>query len=75
MTRPLSLLSVFGPRTGPQSTANIVRNALWPIAIVSIIHRSYVLTTNGYITDDFGPVYRAVSNFRRHWAIYNEHFN
>ena len=75
VTRPLSLLSVFGPRTGPQSTANIVRNALWPIAIVSIIHRSYVLTTNGYITDDFGPVYRAVSNFRRHWAIYNEHFN
>ncbi|TLH64546.1 arabinofuranan 3-O-arabinosyltransferase [Mycolicibacterium aubagnense] len=75
MTRPLSLLSVFGPRSGPPRTADVVRNALWPIAIVSIIHRSYVLTTNGYITDDFGPVYRAVSNFRRHWAIYNEHFN
>lgn len=42
---------------------------------MSIIHRSYVLSTNGYITDDFGPVYRAVSNFRRHWDIYNEHFN
>lgn len=53
----------------------MLRSALWPIAILSIIHRSYVLSTNGYITDDFGPVYRAVSNFRRHWDIYNEHFN
>jgi len=42
---------------------------------MSIIHRSYVLSTNGYITDDFGPVYRAVSNFRRGLDIYNEHFD
>ncbi|HEX2285848.1 MAG TPA: arabinofuranan 3-O-arabinosyltransferase, partial [Mycobacterium sp.] len=38
-------------------------------------HRSYVLATNGYITDDFGPVYRAVVNFKMGWDIYNEHFN
>ena len=63
------------PRTGPPSTAAILRAALWPIAIMSIIHRSYVLSTNGYITDDFGPVYRAVSNFRRGLDIYNEHFD
>jgi arabinofuranan 3-O-arabinosyltransferase len=40
-----------------------------------IIHRSYVLATNGYITDDYGPVYRAVVNFKRGWDIYNEHFD
>jgi arabinofuranan 3-O-arabinosyltransferase len=51
-----------------------LRSVLWPVAILSIIHRSYVLGTNGYITDDFGPVYRAVSNFRRGFDIYNEHF-
>ena len=70
-----TILSVFRPRTSAPTTAYVVRTALWPIAIMSIIHRSYVLTTNGYITDDFGAVYRAVSNFRRHWDIYNEHFN
>ncbi|OMC34549.1 hypothetical protein A5740_09690 [Mycobacterium sp. GA-1841] len=69
------VLNAFRPRTSPPSTATVLRSALWPIAILSIIHRSYVLSTNGYITDDFGPVYRAVSNFRRHWDIYNEHFN
>jgi arabinofuranan 3-O-arabinosyltransferase len=33
------------------------------------------LATNGYITDDYGPVYRAVVNFKRGWDIYNEHFD
>jgi len=53
----------------------VLRSVLWPAAVISIIHRSYVLGTNGYITDDFGPVYRAVSNFRRGLDIYNEHFD
>ncbi len=69
------LLNLFRPPTSPPSTATVLRSVLWPIAIMSIIHRSYVLSSNGYITDDFGPVYRAVSNFRRGWDIYNEHFN
>ena len=42
---------------------------------MSIIHRSYVLTSNGYITDDWAPVYRAARNFRAGAAIYNEHFD
>ena len=69
------LLNAFAPRTSPPSSATVLRSILWPIAILLIIHRSYVLATNGYITDDYGPVYRAVSNFRRGWDIYNEHFD
>ena len=69
------LLNLFRPRTSPPSAATVLRSVLWPIAIMSIIHRSYVLATNGYITDDFGPVYRAVINFKMGWDIYNEHFN
>ena len=75
MAVPDSLLSAFRPRTSPSTAATVLRSALWPIAILSIIHRSYVLATNGYITDDFGPVYRAVVNFKMGWDIYNEHFN
>ncbi|HET6731979.1 arabinofuranan 3-O-arabinosyltransferase [Mycobacterium sp.] len=69
------LLSAFAPRTSPPSTATVLRSILWPIAILSVIHRSYILATNGYITDDFAPVYRAVVNFKFGWDIYNEHFN
>lgn len=53
----------------------MLRSVLWPVAILSVIHRSYVLATNGYITDDFGPVYRAVVNFKLGYDIYNEHLD
>jgi arabinofuranan 3-O-arabinosyltransferase len=45
------------------------------VAILAVIHRTIVVTTNGNITDDFKPVYRAALNFRHGWDIYNEHFD
>ena len=69
------VLAAFRPRTSPPALATVLRSILWPLAILFIIHRSFVLATNGYITDDYGPVYRAVVNFKMGWDIYNEHFN
>ena len=71
----VAVINAFRPRTSPPSASTILRSALWPIAVMSIIHRSYVLTSNGYITDDWVPVYRAVRNFRAGVDIYNEHFD
>jgi arabinofuranan 3-O-arabinosyltransferase len=65
----------FARRTAAPSTATTLRSVLWPVAILAVIHRTIVVTTNGNITDDFKPVYRAVLNFRRGWDIYNEHFD
>ena len=62
-------------RTSPPSAATVLRSVLWPVAILSVLHRSIVLTTNGNITDDFKPVYRAVLNFRQGVEFYNEHFD
>lgn len=67
--------NALAPRTSAPSAATILRSVLWPVAIMSVIHRSYVLGTNGYITDDFGPVYRAVIAFKRHQPVYGENFN
>jgi arabinofuranan 3-O-arabinosyltransferase len=67
--------SLFRDRTTPPSTATVLRSVLWPVAILAVIHRTIVVTTNGNITDDFKPVYRAVLNFRHGWDIYNEHFD
>ncbi|WP_207548309.1 arabinofuranan 3-O-arabinosyltransferase [Mycolicibacterium iranicum] len=69
------VLTAFRPRTAPPTTASVLRSILWPLAIMAVIHRSYVLVFNRYITDDFAPVYRAVINFKFGWDIYNEHFN
>ena len=60
---------------GPADDVPGAALVLWPLAILFIVHRSYVLATNGYITDDYGPVYRAVVNFKRGLDIYNEHLN
>ncbi|MGH3969120.1 MAG: arabinofuranan 3-O-arabinosyltransferase, partial [Mycobacterium sp.] len=70
-----ALDSLFRPRTSAPSAATVLRSMLWPAAILSIIHRSVVLTTNGNITDDFKPVYRALQNFRHGLDIYNEHLD
>ncbi|WP_197420314.1 arabinofuranan 3-O-arabinosyltransferase [Mycobacterium sp. NAZ190054] len=69
------VLAAFRPRTTPPTTASVLRSILWPLAIMAVIHRSYVLVFNRYITDDFAPVYRAVINFKFGWDIYNEHFD
>ena len=68
------LRNAFRPRTSPPSTQDVVRTALWPIAIMSIIHRSYVLTSNGYITDDWAPVYWALRHFRANEPVYTDVF-
>ncbi|OBJ74378.1 hypothetical protein A5643_01535 [Mycobacterium sp. 1274756.6] len=67
--------AAFRPRTAPPTTATVLRAVLWPLAILFVIHRSYVLATNGYITDDFGPVYTAVVNFKRGLSVYGENFD
>jgi arabinofuranan 3-O-arabinosyltransferase len=70
-----ALRNAFRAPTNPPGVATVLRSILWPLAILFIIHRSYVLATNGYITDDYGPVYRAVVNFKHGWDIYNEHLD
>ncbi|MEO8815343.1 MAG: arabinofuranan 3-O-arabinosyltransferase [Mycobacterium sp.] len=70
-----TLLAAFRPPTGPPGAATVLRSVLWPVAIMSMVHRIVVLTTNGNITDDFKPVYRAVLNFRHGLDLYNEHFD
>jgi arabinofuranan 3-O-arabinosyltransferase len=72
---PDLLLNAFRPRTVPPTTAQVLRVILWPLAILFVIHRSYILATNGFITDDYAPVYRAVVNLKRGLDIYNEHYD
>ena len=70
-----AVLRAFRPRSALMTTARCFARGAVPIAIMSIIHRSWVLTSNGYITDDWAPVYRAVRNFRAGVDIYNEHLD
>ena len=63
----LDLRMPSGPAPPRRAPRRCCVRCCGPIAILSVIHRSYVLGTNGYITDDFGPVYRAVVELQA-WA-------
>jgi len=62
------------PRTG-RTTAEVVKFALWPIAIMTVLHRVLVKAVNGFRTDDFAPVYKAALAFLNHRPVYTANFN
>lgn len=56
-------------RTGLDRIGN---HALWPLALVLVIHRVFVLAINGNVTDDFSTVYYALRRFHDGVPVYNE---
>lgn len=44
----------------------------WPVAILLIVHRFFVLALNGGVTDDFTTVYSALRRFVERTPVYNE---
>ncbi|MBJ8345104.1 glycosyltransferase family 87 protein [Antrihabitans sp. YC2-6] len=62
------------PRTA-RSTADAIKFAIWPIAILTVLHRVFVKAINGNITDDFKPVYDAALRFLNHEAVYGANYD
>lgn len=49
--------------------------ALWPIAVMLIFHRVFVMAINGNVTDDFSTVYYALRRFHDGIPVYNETYH
>lgn len=64
----------FEPRTG-RTTAEVINFALWPIAVMTVIHRVVVKAVNGSVTDDYSPVYQAALAFLNRREVYTANFN
>ncbi|MGW0175283.1 glycosyltransferase family 87 protein [Rhodococcus sp. NPDC003322] len=62
------------PRTA-RTTAEVVKFALWPLAIMTVLHRVLVKAVNGARTDDFTPVYKAALAFLNRQPVYTANFN
>ncbi|MEO7077317.1 MAG: glycosyltransferase family 87 protein, partial [Rhodococcus sp. (in: high G+C Gram-positive bacteria)] len=67
-------LSFLEPRNG-RTTADVVRFALWPIAIMTVLNRAIVRAVNGDFTNDFNPVYRAALAFLNREPVYTANFD
>ncbi|MFC4602787.1 glycosyltransferase family 87 protein [Rhodococcus kronopolitis] len=73
MYRATVFLQRLEPRTA-RTTAEVVKVALWPLAIMTVLHRVLVKAVNGFRTDDFAPVYRAALAFLNGEPVYTANF-
>ena len=50
----------------------VLAHVLWPLAIMTVIHRVLIRAVNGSITNDFGTVYAATRRFLAGEPVYAE---
>ncbi len=67
-----SLHSVSLPTRSSMNVSRILANVLWPLAIMTVIHRVLIRAVNGSITNDFGTVYAATRRFLAGEPVYSE---
>ena len=46
----------------------------WPLVVMLLIHRIFLLSIDGAITDDFTTVYEAIARMREGIPVYNENY-
>ncbi|MEV6427102.1 glycosyltransferase family 87 protein [Nocardia sp. NPDC051463] len=68
------LLRQLEPRTA-RTTAEAIKFALWPLAVMTVLNRVFIKAVNGFITDDFKPVYTASLAFLNGNPVYTANFD
>lgn len=53
----------------------MIKFALWPIAVMTVLNRVFIKAVNGFITDDFRPVYDASFAFLNGRPVYTANFD
>ncbi|MEU4340634.1 glycosyltransferase family 87 protein [Nocardia sp. NPDC023852] len=62
------------PRTA-RTTAEVIKFALWPLAVMTVLNRVFIKAVNGFITDDYRPVYQASLDFLNGRPVYTANFD
>ncbi|MFR9750289.1 glycosyltransferase family 87 protein [Nocardia sp. 004] len=68
------LLRQLEPRTA-RTTAEVIKFALWPLAVMTVLNRVFIKAVNGFITDDYRPVYQASLDFLNGRPVYTANFD
>ncbi|WP_231390248.1 glycosyltransferase family 87 protein [Nocardia sp. CNY236] len=62
------------PRTARTAT-EVITFALWPLAVMTVLNRVFIKAVNGFVTDDFKPVYQASLDFLNGRPVYTANFD
>ncbi|MGW5312735.1 glycosyltransferase family 87 protein [Nocardia thailandica] len=57
------------PRTA-RTSAEVIKFALWPFAVMTVLNRVFIKAVNGFVTDDYRPVYNASFEFLNRRPVY-----
>ncbi len=71
--RAVVFLRSLEPRTA-RTTAELVKAVVWPLAVLTVLHRVVIKAVNGFRTDDFTPVYNAALAFLNRRPVYTAEF-
>ncbi|MBH0120602.1 DUF2029 domain-containing protein [Rhodococcus sp. HM1] len=71
--RAVVFLSRLEPRTA-RTTVEVVKCVVWPLALLTVLHRVVIKAVNGFRTDDFTPVYNAALAFLNRQPVYTANF-
>lgn len=74
MYRAPVFLRQLEPRTA-RTTAEVIRFALWPLAVMTVLNRVFIKAVNGFVTDDYRPVYNASFQFLNGNPVYTANFD
>lgn len=53
----------------------MIRFALWPLAVMTVLNRVFIKAVNGFVTDDYKPVYQASLDFLNGREVYTANFD
>ncbi|TLG16609.1 DUF2029 domain-containing protein [Nocardia cyriacigeorgica] len=53
----------------------MIKFALWPLAVMTVLNRVLIKAVNGFVTDDYRPVYQASLDFLNGRAVYTANFD
>lgn len=70
---PTGTLLTVPMTTGRTTTVpRVLAHVLWPLAVMTVIHRVLIRAVNGSVTNDFGTVYVATRHFLAGEPVYAE---
>ena len=68
---PLSTASTWDKH----SLNKVLTVVFWPLTVFVILYKVFIQAVNGYITNDFAPVYDAVKQFLAGQPVYTDNYN
>lgn len=67
---PLSTASTWDKH----SLNKVLTVVFWPLTVFVILYKVFIQAVNGYITNDFAPVYDAVKQFLAGQPVYTDNY-